>query len=105
MAIFIFIYTYLRGVKVSSADGITLLGILNYFSMVSIYFLNNGFMFAFSLIAIFKRTSNVYDLEERKERKDFSGELLKEGLRIKISDANLTWGFSLLKDGKVDQES
>ena len=37
--------------------------------------------------------------------KGFSQELKKDGLRVKISDANLTWGFSLLKDGKCDVDS
>ena len=105
MAIFVFIYSFFRGISVSSADGLALLGIMNYFSMFSIYFLNDSFIFGGSVIAILKRTSQIYDLEERKEAKDFSHELKRDGLRIKIDQANLTWGFSLLKDGKIDVKS
>ena len=102
---FIFIYSFFRGISVSSADGLALLALMNYFSIFSIYFLNDAFIFGGSIIAIFKRTSQVFDLDERKEIDDFSLELKKEGLRIKISVANLTWGFFLLKDGKVDLDS
>ena len=82
MAIFIFIYSYLRGISVSTADGLTLLGVLNYFSIFSIYFLNDAFVFGGSIIAIFKRTSSVYELEERKKIRDFTEELKREDLRI-----------------------
>lgn len=56
-------------------------------------------------MAIFKRMGNVFELKERKPLEDFSSELKAKKLRVDISNANLSWGFKLLKSGQIDKKS
>lgn len=105
IAIAIFGYHYGMGREFSYSRSSSTIAILGYLSQFSCYFLFAALNVMAGLTAIFKRTGEVIGMEEKEIEKDQDNSaLLQEGIRIKIENASLSWGFSIKKSIEGEQE-
>jgi ABC-type multidrug transport system fused ATPase/permease subunit len=94
IAIIIYVYSYLWGIKIEFSDGVAIISILIFLSMMAIYFLLLGISNVGMISAIFKRTTEVFTYEDHIEDFAKDDENLQEGIRVKLEEVSLWWGYS-----------
>lgn len=100
IAIAIFGYHFGRGREFTYSRSLSTISILGYLSQFSCYFLFTAFNSMANLIAILNRTGEVIGMEEYSEDQCQDSTDLPEGVKVRLEDAALSWGFKIKKDTK-----
>ena len=105
----IFGYHFGMGREFDYARSLSTITILSYLSLTSIYFSYTAINTMANFKAILYRVGEILNMEEFDDEGSKDDETLEEGVRIKLENASLSWGFNILKgkdpkQAKVDDE-
>lgn len=109
IALTIFGYHFGMGRTFDYARTLSTITLLSYLSLTSIFFSYTAINNMANFTAILYRVAEIMNMDEFDEEASKDDTTLDDGVRVKLENASMSWGFSILKgknpkQAKVDEE-